>query len=84
MRRLYPQLIASRVPEVQLSEWTSHCFRRGCGIDTLHEKGVDAIVSVGDWSNPRAAEPYASADEQSAVRLSTSALRIIDASDDEV
>ena len=83
MQRLHPALRATGVADNQLHEWTSHCFRRGSGIDMLQDKGVDALLSHGDWSTPRAAEPYASADEQCAAQLAASALNVFDISDDD-
>ena len=74
----------SGVPEAQLQEWTSHCFRRGSGVDVLAERGVAAMVEHGGWSSARAAEPYATADEQTDRLLSSSAALAIDLSDDDV
>ena len=84
MSHLRPCLLEAGVPENQLTEWTSHCFRRGSGIDILEAHGVSAMLSHGGWSHPRAAEPYATADEQHAVGLASAARLMIDDSDDEV
>ena len=48
----------------------------------LETRGVAAMVAHGEWSDPRAARPYASADEQRAVSFAA-ALTQIDASDDD-
>ena len=41
------------------------------------------MVAHGEWANPRAAEPYASADEQQAVRLAAAQYSIDDSDDDQ-
>jgi hypothetical protein len=82
MSRLRPFLLESGVAQDEQHLWTSHCFRRGSGIDVLEANGVAAMVAHGEWADPRAAQPYASAEEQRAVSLAT-ALMAIDASDDE-
>jgi hypothetical protein len=61
--------------------FTSHCFRRGAGIDVLEAHGLSAMLDHGQWSSPRAAEPYASADEQTAQAMGTC---LVDNSDDEL
>ena len=83
MQRLYPCLQATGVPHQQVHEWTSHCFRRGSGVDVLEAHGVAAMVAHGGWSDPRAAEPYATADEQHAAGMATSALLVMDLSEDD-
>ena len=83
MRRLATALQATGVPQQELSHWTSHCFRRGSGIDVLNKSGVAEMLKHGQWSSPRAAEPYASRQEQEAALLATAAW-VIDASDDDV
>ena len=65
-----------------LSLWTSHCFRRGGGIDILEDHGVKAMLEHGEWANPRSASPYASADEQRAVAFAFAQL-VLNASDDD-
>ena len=82
MSRLQPALLASGVPLDEIQEWTSHVFRRGSGIDVLEERGVAALLQHGDWSDKRAAEPYASADEQAAVSQAA-ACSLVDLSDDD-
>ena len=49
----------------------------------LEERGVEAMLRHGDWSDRQAAQPYASADEQAAVSLA-SACQFIDVSDDDM
>ena len=39
MRRLRPFLPESGVPREELHQWTSHCFRRGGGVDILEQHG---------------------------------------------
>ena len=80
MLALRPALLESGIREDELSEWTSHCFRRGSGVDVLRQHGVQAMLNHGGWSSAHAAEPYASADEQFAQGLSHPA---IDFSDDD-
>ena len=82
MSGLQPFLLESGVPYGELSRWTSHCFRRGSGVDVLEERGIAAMVSHGEWADPRSARPYASADEQRAVGLAAASL-VVDASDDD-
>ena len=60
--------------------FTSHCFRRGAGVDVLETHGLPAMLAHGQWSSPRAAEPYASADEQTAQAMGAC---LIECSDDE-
>ena len=57
--------------ETAVHEFTSHCFRRGAGIDVLEAHGLKAMLTFGQWSSPQAAMPYASADEQTARALGT-------------
>ena len=83
MQRIRPLLVEAGVPSGEAQQWTSHCFRRGSGVDTLEEHGVAAMVSHGEWSCPRAAEPYASVDEQRAVAMSA-AMHVVDESDDDL
>ena len=82
MSRLQPHLVESGVPCGELHLWTSHCFRRGSGVDVLECHGVKAMVAHGEWANPRAARPYATAEEQHAVAFAAALLEI-DASDDD-
>ena len=58
-------------------------FRRGSGVDILESHGVAAMVAHGEWADPRAARPYASADEQRAVSVAA-ALLSVDNSDDDL
>ena len=83
MNRLRPLLVETGISEDTLSAWTSHCFRRGSGIDVLEQHGVSAMVEHGEWADPRSALPYASAEEQRAVSLAA-ALGAIEASDDDI
>ena len=64
----------------QLERYTTHCFRRGAGVDVLESHGLQAMLSFGQWRSPQAAEPYASADEQTARALGHA---IADCSDDD-
>jgi hypothetical protein len=64
----------------QADRYTSHCFRRGAGVDVLEAHGLQAMLSFGQWSSPQSAEPYASSDEQSARALGHA---IADCSDEE-
>ena len=73
MDKLGPALVASGVAPAELPTWTSHCFRRGSGIDVLEASGVKEMLRHGDWSSARAAEPYATADEQFAVSMASAA-----------
>ena len=57
---------------------TSHCFRRGAGVDVLETHGLRAMLEHGQWSTPRAAEPYASADEQTAQAMGVGAIEFSD------
>jgi hypothetical protein len=57
---------------------TSHCFRRGAGVDVLETHGLRAMLEHGQWSTPRAAEPYASADEQTAQAMCAGAIEFSD------
>ena len=82
MKRLQPLLATSGVPEEDMCQWTSHCFRRGSGVDMLEEQGVRAMVAHGGWANPRSAEPYASAEEQRAVSFAAAQHSIEDSEDD--
>ena len=82
MHRLRPLIQESGVPESELHLWTSHAFRRGSGVDVLESQGVAAMVAHGEWSDPRAAQPYASLEEQRAVSLAAAA-EAIDASEDD-
>ena len=82
MVRLRPAIIETGVSEQQAQSWTSHCFRRGSGVDVLEAQGVAAMVRHGDWANARSAEPYASRDEQFASALAH-ARWAVDASDDD-
>ena len=66
-------------PDAQL--YTSHCFRRGAGVDVLEAHGLAAMLRFGQWSSPSAAEPYASADEQTAAALGAV---MLEASDDDI
>ena len=60
--------------------YTSHCFRRGAGVDVLESHGLQAMLTFGQWSSPHSGEPYASADEQAARALGHA---ITDGSDDD-
>ena len=82
MARLRPILAGTGIPNEQLHEFTSHCFRQGSRVDILEAHGVAAMVALGGWSSPQAAEPYASADGQQAVGLVAVARTAIDLSDD--
>jgi hypothetical protein len=82
MTKLKLPLLASGIKEEDLSLWTSHCFRRGSGIDVLEDRGVKAMLAHGEWSDPRSASPYASADEQKAVAFAAAQL-VLNASDDD-
>jgi hypothetical protein len=59
-----------KVPQPET--YTSHCFRRGAGVDVLEAQGLQAMLSFSQWSSPQAARPYASADEQTAQALGSS------------
>ena len=83
MTKLRPLLLETGVPSGELHEWTSHAFRRGSGVDMLEERGVQAMLRHGDWSDRQAAQPYASADEQAAVSLA-SACQFVGVSDDDM
>ena len=61
-------------------EYTSHCFRLGAGVDVLEAHGLVAMLDFGQWRTPRSAEPYATADDQTARAMGSS---LIDFSDDE-
>ena len=77
-------LVVSMLKGLNISDaacFTSHCFRRGAGIDVLEAHGLSAMLDHGQWSSPRAAEPYASADEQTAQAMGTC---LVDNSDDEL
>ena len=63
--------LASDCGESAAHEFTSHCFRRGAGVDVLEAHGLKAMLSFGEWSSPHAAAPYASSDEQTARALGT-------------
>lgn len=52
-------------------KYTSHCFRRGAGVDVLEAGGLQAMLRFGQWRSPTSAEPYASSDEQAAQALGT-------------
>lgn len=60
------QGILQRLGVESASEYTSHCFRRGAGVDVLESQGLPSMLAFGQWSSPAAARPYASADEQTA------------------
>ena len=62
-------LVALRVPQAEF--FTSHCFRRGAGVDILEAHGLKAMLEFGQWKTPAAAEAYASADEQAAHAMGT-------------
>ena len=83
MHRLRPILLESGIPPAEMSRWSSHCFRRGSGVDVLEEHGISAMVHHGEWADPRSARPYASADEQRAVGLAAASLVVDASSDDE-
>ena len=83
MKRLQPFLCDTGVSQNELPLWTSHCFRRGSGVDVLESKGVSAMVAHGEWADSRAAQPYATTDEQRAVSFAA-AVVAIDASDDDL
>ena len=53
----------------QWDKFTSHCFRRGAGVDVLEAHGLQAMLCFGQWSSPQAASSYASMDEQTAQAL---------------
>ena len=55
------------VPDSQA--YTSHCFRRGAGVDILEAHGLHAMLRFGQWRSPQSASSYASYDEQTAVAL---------------
>ena len=82
MNKLHAHLLETGVPAAEIHLWTSHCFRRGSGVDMLEDKGIRAMVDHGEWSSARAAEPYASSDEQRAVALAAAALCVDDSDDD--
>ena len=82
MGKLRPALLLSGIAEKHLGMWTSHCFRRGSGLDVLEDRGLKAMLAHGSWSSPNAAAPYASRDEQQAVGLAAACM-VIDKSDDE-
>ena len=82
MCTLQPLLLETGIPESALAFWTSHCFRRGSGVDVLEDRGLRAMLAHGEWAGPRSAAPYASSDEQRAVGIAA-ASRVVDASDDE-
>ena len=71
-------LRALRVPQAE--SYTSHCFRRGAGVDVLKAHGLKAMLDFGQWSTPSAAEAYATADEQTAHAMGVA---LADFSDDE-
>ena len=48
----------------------------------LEDKGIKAMVDHGEWSSARAAEPYASSDEQHAVAIAAAALCVDESEDD--
>ena len=48
----------------------------------LEDKGIRAMVEHGEWSSARAAQPYASADEQNAVAIAAASLCIDDSDED--
>ena len=83
MQRLGPALTSTGIAADQLRAWSSHCFRRGSGIDMLNRAGLAAMLEHGQWRSPRSAEPYATRDEQEAALLAN-AVGAIDASDDDV
>ena len=56
----------------EAASFTSDCFWRGSSIDILEAHGFCAMLAHGRWSSPRTAEPYVSADEQSADALGVS------------
>ena len=64
IRELYPQM-----PEDEILTWTTHSCRRGAAADILHRQGLtddgglDAMLRMADWSGPKGAHPYTSADE---------------------
>ena len=78
MRGVVSLLVQLGVPDA--AHYISHCFRRGAGVDVLEEHGLQAMLRFGQWSSPHAAEPYASADEQTARALGQC---LADASDDD-
>ena len=83
MQRIRPLLVMSGVPASEVGQWTSHCFRRGSGIDVLEHQGINAMVAHRGWASPKSAEPYANADEQRAVTFAAAQL-IVDDSDDKI
>ena len=48
----------------------------------LGDRGINAMVDHGEWSSARAAEPYASSDEQKAVAVAAAALCVDDSDED--
>ena len=82
MRRLRPLLMETGVRAEAADQWTSHCFRRGSGVDTLESEGVSAMLEHGGWASPRSAEPHASADEQRAVAFAAAQLMVDDSEED--
>ena len=51
------------------NDTTSHCFRRGAGVDILESHGLRAMLRFGQWRSPQSASAYASLDEQAATGL---------------
>ena len=74
------QGILSKLGIPNADEYTSHCFRRGAGVDVLETQGLKSMLEFGQWSSPQAAAPYASIDEQTAQALGTA---LADQSDDD-
>ena len=74
------QRLAKECGENEVGEFTSHCFRRGAAVDVLEKHGLKAMLQLGEWKTPRAAEPYSSADEQFATAMGHV---MADASDDD-
>ena len=82
MERLRFVLLETGEVVGNLPLWTSHCFRRGSAADVLRAQGVKAMIDHGEWSSSRAAEPYASRDEQDASTIALASW-LIDVSDED-
>ena len=76
MHQVVSLLRSLNVPDA--SAFTSHCFRQGAGIDVVEAHGLLAMLEHGQWSSPRPAEPYVSADEQTAHAMGASLLEFSD------
>ena len=79
MRQVVELLRALGVADA--SVYTSHCFRRGVGVDVLETHRLKAMLEFGHWSTPRSAEPYASADEHTAQAVGCT---LVDFSDENI